>query len=583
MENKIINLQINDNINEAESSVKSLKAQLREAQNEVASLSDKFGATSKEAVEAAKQAAILRDKIGDAKQLTDAFNPDAKFKALSNSLTGVAGGFSAVTGAMGAFGVNSKAVEEELLKVQSAMAMASGLQAVGESIDSFKQLGAVVKSYSVVQKLITAGQWLWNAAMAANPIGVLVAAVTALIASGVALVNYFKSSSEATEQNTRAVETNKRALENQTKTLDKNSSELERKQNHELAMAKASGASASAIRALELKLIDEKIAYEKSAAAVAYNTYEKNKNYLASLKAADADDEVIKKQIEITNASVKEVNKQNENLKRTYEQRKDIQLRHQVEIRQAQTDHQKDVEAKTKEHNQKLKDAAEQAEKERVAKVLESRKKDSESVISDNLSPAAKMSNASLQVISANQITETLMAQDHSKIRMDIAKKEADAKIEQAQRGAALLSNISDLMGKDTAAGKVAAVAATTINTYAAAQAAFLNAQKNPISILGPAYPFIQAGLAIAGGIKNVQAILSVPTPGGSGGGSAPSATSMGTAAPSFNVVGQGGANQIAQSINNQEQQPVQAYVVAGAVTTSQALNRNIINNASMG
>jgi membrane protein involved in colicin uptake len=161
------------------------------------------------------------------------------------------------------------------------------------------------------------------------------------------------------------------------------------------------------------------------------------------------------------------------------------------------------------------------------------------------------------------------------------------AKIEQAQRGAALLSNVSDLIGKDTAAGKVAAVAATTINTYAAAQAAFLNAQKNPISILGPAYPYISAGLAIAGGLKNVQAILSVPTPsgGGGGGGGAPSGASMGAgpAAPSFNVVGQGGANQLAQGMAEQNMQPVQAYVVAGAVTTGQALNRNIINNASMG
>ena len=91
--------------------------------------------------------------------------------------------------------------------------------------------------------------------------------------------------------------------------------------------------------------------------------------------------------------------------------------------------------------------------------------------------------------------------------------------------------------------------------------------------------------MAIAGGLKNVQAILSVPTPSGGGGGGAPSGASMGAgpAAPSFNVVGQGGANQLAQSIGNQEQQPVQAYVVAGAVTTGQALNRNIINNASMG
>lgn len=591
MENKVINLQINDNINATETAVKSLKAQLREAQNEVNSLSDKFGATSKEAVEAAKRAAELKDRIGDAKSLTDAFNPDAKFKSLSGSLNGVAGGFSVVTGAMGAFGTSSKEVEEQLLKVQSAMAMASGLQALGESVDSFKQLGAVVKSYAIVQKAITAGQWLWNAAQAANPIGLLIAGITALIAAGAALVSYFKSSAAESAANTKAVNDNKKALESQAKTLEKNSSALETKQNQELAMAKASGMSAAAIRALELKLIDEKIAYEKSARAIAYNTYEKNKNKLASLQAAGADEDLIKKQIEITNDSVKQVNKQNDSLQKAYNERTSIQNKHQVEIRQAQTNHNQEVAAKNREAATKAKEAtaaankiAEEEEAKRVEKILEQRKKDLQP-LENELTPAAKMSEASLQVISANQITETLLAGDHSKARIQIAKQEADAKIEQAQRGAALLSNISDLMGKDTAAGKVAAVAATTINTYAAAQAAFLNAQKNPISILGPAYPYISAGLAIAGGLKNVQAILSVPTPGGGGGGAPSGGGGMGAgpSAPTFNVVGQGGANQIAQSINNQEQQPLKAYVTAGDVTTGQALNRNIINNASMG
>ena len=187
-ENKIITLDIQSNIDEAAKSVGSLKSQLREAQNEVATLSDKFGATSKEAVEAAKRASELKDKIGDAKALTDAFNPDAKFKSVSASLSGVAGGFSAVTGAMGLLGSESKEVEGMILKVQSAMAISSGIQAVGESIDSFKQLRAVVQSYSLVQKISTAAQWLWNAAMAANPLGVIVAYV--LIGSGVGGFKY---------------------------------------------------------------------------------------------------------------------------------------------------------------------------------------------------------------------------------------------------------------------------------------------------------------------------------------------------------------------------------------------------------
>ncbi|MFN9978353.1 MAG: hypothetical protein ACK53Y_00490, partial [bacterium] len=68
------------------------------------------------------------------------------FKALTASLSGVAGGFAALQGAVGLFGNKAEAVEKTLLKVQSAMALSQGLQAVGESIDSFKQLGAVVKT-----------------------------------------------------------------------------------------------------------------------------------------------------------------------------------------------------------------------------------------------------------------------------------------------------------------------------------------------------------------------------------------------------------------------------------------------------
>ena len=164
-ETRVINLEVQDN-------TKSLKAQLKEAQAEVQTLADKYGATSKEAVEAAKRAAELKDRIGDAKALTDAFNPDAKFKALSGSLTGVASGFSAVTGAMGLLGTESEDVQRMMLKVQSAMALSQGLQALGESRDAFKQLGAVAVN---ALKGIKSG-------IAATGIGVLLVAVGTLVA-----------------------------------------------------------------------------------------------------------------------------------------------------------------------------------------------------------------------------------------------------------------------------------------------------------------------------------------------------------------------------------------------------------------
>lgn len=137
---------------DAVKSVGSLKQQLRDAQKEVAQLSDKFGETSKEAMAAAKRAADLKDRIGDAKELTDAFNPDAKFKAFGSALQGVAGGFSAVQGALGLVGVESEEVEQTLLKVQSAMALSQGIDSVTSSIDAFKRLGAIIQSSTLFQK-----------------------------------------------------------------------------------------------------------------------------------------------------------------------------------------------------------------------------------------------------------------------------------------------------------------------------------------------------------------------------------------------------------------------------------------------
>ena len=52
-------------------------------------------------------------------------------------------------------------------------------------------------------------------------------------------------------------------------------------------------------------------------------------------------------------------------------------------------------------------------------------------------------------------------------------------------------------------------------------------------------------------------------------------------AAPSFNVVGTSGQNQIAQSLGNQA--PVKAYVVSNDVTTAQSLDRNIVKTATLG
>ena len=138
-----IALKITTDASQTEKSVKSIKTELREAQNDAINLARKFGDTSTEALQAAQRVANLRDEVADFKQRVDALNPDAKFKAFSQSLQGVAGGFAGLQGAIGLFGTESKDLERQLLRVQSALALSEGLNAVLESKEAFKNLKIV--------------------------------------------------------------------------------------------------------------------------------------------------------------------------------------------------------------------------------------------------------------------------------------------------------------------------------------------------------------------------------------------------------------------------------------------------------
>ena len=218
-----IKIQVEGNANE---SVGSLKKQLKEAQADVQALSDKFGATSQQAVAAAKKAGELKDRIGDAKALTDAFNPDRKFQAFASALQGVVGGFSAVQGALGLVGVESDQVQKTLLKVQSAMALSQGLNSVLEARDSFKNLGAVIQSTTIFQKannlatvaaiavqkafgVATIGTGraftILKGAIAATGIGLLVVGLTTLISK---ISDWTSSSEEAADAQKRLAQQN---------------------------------------------------------------------------------------------------------------------------------------------------------------------------------------------------------------------------------------------------------------------------------------------------------------------------------------------------------------------------------------
>lgn len=200
-----------DGLDAAGQSVGSFKKQLREAQGELVAMADKFGLASKEAQDAAKKVAGLKDTIGDAKDLAETFNPDKKFVALGGAIQGVVAGFSAYSGVMGLLGVESKETEKLLLKVQSAMALQQGISGVTGSIDSFKKLGKSIQDTTVFQKASSAAtsvaatvQKVFTESVATTSVGFKVLR-GAIISTGIgllivaigALVNNFDSIKKA--------------------------------------------------------------------------------------------------------------------------------------------------------------------------------------------------------------------------------------------------------------------------------------------------------------------------------------------------------------------------------------------------
>lgn len=151
----------------------------------------------------------------------------------------------------------------------------------------------------------------------------------------------------------------------------------------------------------------------------------------------------------------------------------------------------------------------------------------------------------------------------------------------------ATLGRVTALAGAGSAVGKAAAVAQATISGIEGVQNAYTTAQSSPITVGFPAYPIVQAGLAAAFSAKQIQSILAIQTPAGAsaGGYSRGSAnfTPSPSAAPAFNVVGQSSESQLAQTIGQNDQKPIKAFVVSSDVSNAQALDRNIIESASIG
>ena len=172
-----------------------------------------------------------------------------------------------------------------------------------------------------------------------------------------------------------------------------------------------------------------------------------------------------------------------------------------------------------------------------------------------------------------------------AKTTADAEKKIQDAQIANVEAGISLVKSLAGENKKVQAAALIAenavGIAKTIINTQTANAAALATPQAILTSGAAAAPVIaannIAAGISIAASVAATAQGLSALGTGGSpeGGGDLPTG---GGNAPSFNVVGDSGVNQLAEL----QQQPAQAYVVSGEVTTAQALDRNRVQNATL-
>ena len=130
---------------------------------------------------------------------------------------------------------------------------------------------------------------------------------------------------------------------------------------------------------------------------------------------------------------------------------------------------------------------------------------------------------------------------------------------------------------------KAVSIASALIDTYASATAAFKSLSGIPV--VGVGLGIAAAAAAVTGGLLNVKQIQAQEFQGAGGGASASPSYSASTGstsqAPDFNVVGQSGFNQVATALGQNNDTPIQAYVVSGDVTTAQQLDNNIIQTAT--
>ena len=266
-------------------SVGNMRKALKEANEELIAMKDQFGDTSKEAIAAAKKVAELKDKIDDARETADLFDPGKKFQAFVTLGSQIAAGFSAVQGAMALVGSESEDLQKALLKVQGAMALAQGLSELKDFGKSWQQLNVFIQSSSVLIKANAAANSLAAGAMRMFGVAVNTTSTSfkvlkgAIVSTGIgalvvllgeavsALMNFADSTDEAAAADEKLKKSEERlaqAIEIKNKAINGTIDALNNVTQLNILRARLGGASEDKLTDIERKGIEERIKIRKA-------------------------------------------------------------------------------------------------------------------------------------------------------------------------------------------------------------------------------------------------------------------------------------------------------------------------------
>jgi len=377
-----------------EQAYKSMKTQIREATQDLLKMSQTYGDTSKEAVNAAKKVAELKDQMGFANDLVDGFNPDRKFQSMATAVNTAAVAASGITSGMALFGAESEDTEKALLKVQAAMAFSDSIGRITEMGDDFAKLKAQVVSTftalstakvtdtatteintaskakniavteggavatgvltgaTTIQTIATTGATiatnLFNASLAilTAPITLLIVGIGGLVAGIGYLTGAFGDFDGSAAKAEQANKKLSKEIDDMAKATEKSNEQMEMANDYAVEMAKAQGKSSVEVRKLKEELINQEVAEKRLNAVKAYSIYLEAQRIAGLEDATDAQKETAKKATElykdqnaVYNASLKE--------------RKQMALNHRVEIVQEETDKEKAILEKQQEAQKK--------------------------------------------------------------------------------------------------------------------------------------------------------------------------------------------------------------------------------------